>query len=764
MSDGTQCGDCGAPIDEHALFCGKCGLDVTLVSNDQETMAATAGAGGSPEAPVRSTMRQLLREATLGEYEILHELGRGGMATVFLAHHISLDRKVAIKVMAPQLLEGEGMAERFKLEARTAAQLSHPHIIPIYAVKETASTLYFVMKFVEGKALDQIIRKMGPLPIPMVKDILLKVGGALGYAHRRDVVHRDVKPGNIMIDEEGTPIVTDFGIAKVAETTGLTQTGAAIGTPSYMSPEQCEAKSVTGASDQYGLGIVAFHMLTGKLPFEGDSAVTIMYKHCHAELPPLADFRPDCPPELLDTIERMVAKDPAERWPSLEAAIQQLGAPTTQSYMDPIRHQLVEAAKQGDLELLAQLSTTGQGISSGTGPTTDHGGDGARKRSPMVAAAAVVILAAVGTALAVVQPWATETPAGLVENEDPGADTQTEPRDGAEAAGDDPPQDPAVEDDIGGEAPAVGGGSTTPTTQLATPPERRVVETVRIGGAPESMEPGDAVGLTVTALDPLDARVPESVIIDCGDHGWSRCGYQWTSSDETVARVGDDGQLSAIGPGQVDIGVNVGGVSATETLIVTEASVASVEVEPTSLTLTVGDREMLSAQVRGRARDALSGRPVAWRSDNEDVARVDRDGEVEGRSTGLANVIASSGGEETTVVVTVEAAPVDTRTAIDDLIENYARALESGDIDAVRRAYPGLTDEQEQQLGQALAFMQDLRADLSVESLDDQGDVATAEVTGTYEYVTNGRQEQAPITFRAVFERAADGWRMIQTR
>jgi serine/threonine-protein kinase len=226
-------------------------------------------------------MRQTLRDATLGEYEILEELGRGGMATVFLAHDIALDRKVAIKVMAPHLLEGEGMAERFKQEARTAAQLSHPHIIPIYAVRETEATLFFVMKYVEGRTLDDIIKRTGPMPIPMIKDVLAKVGAALGYAHRRNVIHRDVKPGNIMIDEEGTPIVTDFGIAKVTQNKGLTITGTTIGTPAYMSPEQCEARPVTGASDQYSLGVVAWEMLTGKTPFTGDSAVTTMYKHCH---------------------------------------------------------------------------------------------------------------------------------------------------------------------------------------------------------------------------------------------------------------------------------------------------------------------------------------------------------------------------------------------------------------------------------------------------------------------------------------------------
>src|SRR5207302_1008452 len=175
-----------------------------------------------------------LRKATLGEYEVLAELGRGGMATVYLAHDLALDRKVAIKVLAPALLlMGEGMVERFKREARTAAALSHPHIIPIYAVKESEHVLYFVMKYVQGRALDTVIRDVGTLPIPMVQTILAQVGDALGYAHRHGVIHRDIKSANIMLDEDGRAVVTDFGIAKVVQAEGLTMTGVTVGTPTY---------------------------------------------------------------------------------------------------------------------------------------------------------------------------------------------------------------------------------------------------------------------------------------------------------------------------------------------------------------------------------------------------------------------------------------------------------------------------------------------------------------------------------------------------
>jgi serine/threonine protein kinase len=287
-----------------------------------------------------------LRRATLGTYDIHSELGRGGMATVYLAHEISLDRKVAIKVMSPAMLHGAGMVERFKREARTAAGLSHPNIIPIYAVHEIDGLLFCVIKLVEGTPLDTVMRELGQLPVPMVHGILAQVGGALGYAHRHGVVHRDIKPGNILIDDEGWAVVTDFGIAKVTESEGLTSTGMAIGTPTYMSPEQATADGVTGASDQYSLGVVAYEMLTGRPPFMGTSMMALMYSHFHDDPPSIRLFRPDVPDQLCDAVMRMLRKDPAARWPSMEEAVAAAGARPLQ-HDDPSRSQLIALAKTG---------------------------------------------------------------------------------------------------------------------------------------------------------------------------------------------------------------------------------------------------------------------------------------------------------------------------------------------------------------------------------------------------------------------------------
>jgi serine/threonine protein kinase len=305
---------------------------------------STEYAGTEAEHRAALELMERLRSATLGEYDVCEVLGRGGMATVYLAHEISLDRKVAIKVMSPAMVHGAGMVERFKREARTAGKLNHPNIIPIYSVREVDGLLFIVCKLVEGTPLDSIIKELDELPVPMVQGIMAQVGGALGYAHRHGVVHRDIKPANILIDDEGWAVVTDFGIAKVSDNDGLTSTGMAVGTPTYMSPEQATADVATGASDQYSLGVVAYEMLTGRPPFTGTSMMALMYSHVHDEPPPLRDLRPDVPDQLCDAVMRMLRKNPADRFPSMEEAVAASGARAL-APDDPTRSQLIALAK-----------------------------------------------------------------------------------------------------------------------------------------------------------------------------------------------------------------------------------------------------------------------------------------------------------------------------------------------------------------------------------------------------------------------------------
>jgi serine/threonine-protein kinase len=260
--------------------------------------------------------KQLAR-ALEGRYEIIRLLGRGGMAAVFLAQDLVLERQVAIKVLPPDTTGDGQLIVRFQQEAKTAARLDHPNIIPIHRVESEAGLVYIVMKYVSGQSLEELLVK-GPLPIPQVRHILREAALALGHAHRRHIVHRDVKPANIMLDDDGRVVLTDFGISKaVQDTTHLTGTGTIIGTPHYMAPEQAKGREVDGRTDQYALAIVGYRALTGELPFEGDPH-SILYQQVHEQPPSVLDRRPDTPADLRVALDRALAKDSRWRFPTME--------------------------------------------------------------------------------------------------------------------------------------------------------------------------------------------------------------------------------------------------------------------------------------------------------------------------------------------------------------------------------------------------------------------------------------------------------------
>jgi eukaryotic-like serine/threonine-protein kinase len=285
-----------------------------------------------------------VRAATADEYEIDREIGRGGMAAVFLARDIALQRRVAIKVMLPDLMTVQGVSERFVIEARTAAHLDHPGIVTVYAVKQRGGLLFIVMKFIEGHTLEGVLRSQGRLDPVAVALIGSRVAESLHFAHGEGVVHRDVKPSNIMIDMRGRPVVTDFGIARVMTAQSITVAGSMLGTPTHMSPEQCRGLPATAASDQYSLGVTMYEMLTGRVPFTG-SLFELINAHREHSPPPLSEFVGGVDPQLEHTVMRMLAKDPAQRWSSLTEVVQRLSAHTT------VQH--------GDESLRATLSLAG---------------------------------------------------------------------------------------------------------------------------------------------------------------------------------------------------------------------------------------------------------------------------------------------------------------------------------------------------------------------------------------------------------------------
>ena len=232
---------------------------------------------------------------------------------------VGLQRTVALKVLSPDFgLTGRAVA-RFKREARTVAELDHPNIVPVYRVGQVGGVLHIAMKFVEGRSLDAIIAAQGALPIPVVVYVLRGVTRAMAYAHERDIVHRDIKAANIMIDRDGRVLVTDFGVALRASDVELTVDGTVIGTPAYMSPEQCAGRRAEPQSDQYSLGIVGFHMLTGDLPFHSDTLAGLMQHHFFTSVPDPRLVRDDVPDALCDVLDRALAKSPEERFETTRA-------------------------------------------------------------------------------------------------------------------------------------------------------------------------------------------------------------------------------------------------------------------------------------------------------------------------------------------------------------------------------------------------------------------------------------------------------------
>ena len=270
-----------------------------------------------------SELRAHVERALSAQYELDREIGRGGMGIVYRAKDRRLKRMVAVKLLPPELAFRGDIRTRFLREAETAAQLSHPNIVPIYAVDERDGLVYFVMGYVEGENLATRIGERGPLPVDETRRILREVSDALAYAHGRNVVHRDIKPDNILLAADGRAMVTDFGIARAVTDSGdsrLTATGMAIGTPAYMAPEQAAGdRDLDGRTDLYSLGVVGYQMLTGEPPFKAGNTPAMLVKHLSEPPVPVAERRSGIPEDLSRVIMTLLEKEPDNRFPTAQA-------------------------------------------------------------------------------------------------------------------------------------------------------------------------------------------------------------------------------------------------------------------------------------------------------------------------------------------------------------------------------------------------------------------------------------------------------------
>lgn len=253
-----------------------------------------------------------------GRYKILEIIGGGGMANVYLAHDMILDRDVAVKMLRLDFANDEEFIRRFHREAQSATSLAHPNIVSIYDVGEEDSIYYIVMEYVDGQTLKQYIQQNSPIQVDKVLDIIKQLTSAISHAHQNHIIHRDIKPHNILIDRFGNVKITDFGIAMALSATSITQTNSVLGSVHYLSPEQARGGMANRKSDIYSLGIVMFELLTGRLPFSGESAVSIALKHLQSETPSLRRWNPSIPQSVENIVFKATAKDPFHRYDSVE--------------------------------------------------------------------------------------------------------------------------------------------------------------------------------------------------------------------------------------------------------------------------------------------------------------------------------------------------------------------------------------------------------------------------------------------------------------
>ena len=268
-----------------------------------------------------------VRQQTIADrYELKHIVGSGGMSTVYCAFDTMLERNVALKILHDQYGGDAEYVERFRREARSVAQLSHPNIVTVIDRGEEEGKQFIVFELIEGDNVKELVERGGPLPVRRALELGLEVAQALAFAHGQGLVHRDVKPQNVLLNDEGHAKVTDFGIARSFDTLSNTQTGTVLGTSHYIAPEQARGEHVDAQTDIYSFGVVLYELLTGELPYSGDNFLTVAMKHVNEPIPSVFDRRPDTPLRLASLIERCMAKSPADRPASMDDVVGELEA------------------------------------------------------------------------------------------------------------------------------------------------------------------------------------------------------------------------------------------------------------------------------------------------------------------------------------------------------------------------------------------------------------------------------------------------------
>ena len=690
---------CSTPVPDDATFCHRCGSVVSGADGQAAITAALGDSGGRQ-------LELLLREATKGEFEIEKLLGKGGMALVYLATETHLDRKVAIKVLPPELTFGHGV-ERFKREAKTAAALDHAHIIPIHRIGSSGKLFWYAMKFVEGDSLEDYLKDKTQLPLDETVNILKPVADALDYAHENKVIHRDIKPANVMLDERGRVTVADFGIAKALTESTLTASGSVVGTPYYMSPEQGMGKTVGGASDQYSVAVMAFRMLSGQVPFDGESAIDILHKHCTLPPPRLEGLRSDLPKFVHAAVHKALGKKPEERFSSVSAFVAGLEEmspeisaelPTVVMDSDPSIQDRISTEVISTAEAPTSYAPTPTPVTpQPTAPPTTQP-EQKKSRVPVI-----VIGAFMATIVVAIGWWFTMGPrsgnwvgaAAPVEDttQTTSEESQVDPND-IDVYGTD-----ALEDPVLGLVSITGlptGGTVSVDGQVrnGTEFELEPGSYTVILGAPgyESQETditvaddGSSITVAFTGQEVVEepqetARQPDPPVVQTvrvaldqpfiyvGDSTNARISVidqygnelrgrpvNWVSANQTAATITARGQIRGVGQGASRISATVDGVRGSIDINVRAVAVAAVRVEPRDRSLTVGETLGFQATVLDANNRDLGGRAVTWASSDRSVATVSSTGVVSAHLPGATTISATSGGQTGSSSLTVKA-------------------------------------------------------------------------------------------------------------
>jgi len=594
-------------------------------------MPAVTDIFANPRETAPDPLLERLRSVTIGEYEIRGELGRGGMAVVYLAKDIRLERTVAIKVMLPELMRTDGMAERFILEARISARLQHPNIITVHDVRQREEVIYFVMSLVDGCGLDEITRAGTMLEIDDVRWVLMQAAQALSYANGEGIVHRDVKPGNILLTVKGDVRVTDFGIAKVVESNSLSMGATRIGTPLYMSPEQVTGQRVSEASDQYSLGIAAYALLSGSPPFSGElGEYDLQTAHVRTRPVPLQTRRPDCPPSLAAAVMRMLEKRPADRWASLQELLPVLAEGLPHDGFEIKRR--LGAVARNTRDANAQRSK----VTAIETPVTPRPGSPPKPKPAMIVvsppSATLYTAAQLGLSAKVM------TRAGDVIDDAIVAWTSSDTE--------------IVTVTPFGALLAVGPGTARIRAAIGNVYEDALVTVVlspitRLEFASDSLtlRVGDLIRPVVRAIDAQGTYRADAAC-------------SWLSRSAGIVQVVGAGELLGVAPGEAAIEVASGTARATLRLRVTPPPAATVRVLVESTTIEYGDAIALRAEAFDHLGVPVIAPRIRWTSDATHVVHVDSAGTAIGLSTGRATITAVVDGVSGELSLTVVEAPI----------------------------------------------------------------------------------------------------------